>query len=298
MPLSDKRLLNDIKKRISEIESPPRQAFSKKFPLFKGVIIFVRCSVRQAENFFSLGIGCRRSRKFYPCVLARHQSVLLRQLGESDIRLQRQKVINLKQAIKQLDGLIIPPGQTFSFWHQVGRPSRNRGYVNGMLLSNGKVIEGLGGGLCQLSNFLCWIFLHADVEIVERYHHSMDTFPDSGRTLPFGSGATILYNFVDFRVKNISDHSIQLKIWLTDRHLKGQLLSTTASHKKFHLEEKNHLFIKKNGKYYRFNEIWRETLLGGKAVKEELIFSNLAPVMYRINESDIKKQGYKLLNIK
>ena len=123
--------------------------------------------------------------------------MLRRKLGDSDPRLQEQKITNLKQAVKNLNGVVILPGKFFSLWSIVGEPSAKNGYVNGMLLSGGKVIEGMGGGLCQLSNFLFWIFLHVPSEVVQRYHHSIDVFPDSGRVLPFGSGATILYNFID-----------------------------------------------------------------------------------------------------
>ena len=92
-------------------------------------------------------------------MLARHQSLLRRRLGDSSPRLQEQKIVNLQQAVKKLDGIVIKPGEIFSLWHIVGKPSYRAGYVDGMLLSNGKVVEGLGGGMCQLSNFLFWIFL-------------------------------------------------------------------------------------------------------------------------------------------
>lgn len=114
-----------------------------------------------------------------------------------------------------------------------------------MLISRGKVVEGIGGGLCQLANLFYWIFLHAPVEIVERYHHSLDVFPDSGRVLPFGSGATIVQNYIDLQIKNISQEPLQIKIWLTDTHLKCQLLAPNPIKQKFHIFEKNHTFIQK-----------------------------------------------------
>ena len=186
--------------------------------------------------------------------------MLRRKLGDSDPRLQEQKITNLKQAVKNLNGVVILPGKFFSLWSIVGEPSAKNGYVNGMLLSGGKVIEGMGGGLCQLSNFLFWIFLHVPSEVVQRYHHSIDVFPDSGRVLPFGSGATILYNFIDLKIKNISDQPLQLKMWITDKHLKGQLLVPKRIESKFHVFEKNHTFIKKDNKY--FNP-FIELMLGG-----------------------------------
>lgn len=165
-----------------------------------------------------------------------------------------------------------------------------------MLLSNGRVVRGLGGGLCQLSNFLYWIFLHAPTEIVERYHHSKDVFPDSHRTLPFGAGATILYNFVDLKVKNISSYPLQLKIWLTDNHLKGQLLSPRPVPDKYHVFEKNHFFIKRGKKYFRYNEIYREMKVEGQVKKIEKVTTNFAPVLYQVTNAYLHDNSFKVLD--
>lgn len=293
----DRNLLKELKLRIKLIENPPRRALSSKFPVLKRPIIFTRRILRNWGNFLDSSIVRKRSTEFYSNVWARHQSVLIRKLGNSDLRLQKNKIINLKRAIEKLNGIIIPSGKTFSLWYLIGQPSKRRGYVEGMLLAQGRVVEGVGGGLCQLANFLFWIMMHVDVEVVERYHHSYDVFPDSGRVLPFGSGATVLYNFVDLKIKNVSNHPIQLKMWLTDKYLKGQLLSDSVAPKKFHVFEKNHYFIKKGRRFYRYNEIWRETLVLGRIVKEERIVTNLAPVLYDINEEYIAQNNYRLIKI-
>jgi len=216
-------LLNDIAKRIYNYENPKRVAFSKKFPFLKKPIIKTRHLIRNLQNFLDFRIKFKKSSEFFECVVARHQSVLRRRLGDSDPKLQEQKILNLKQAVKYLDGVVIQPNDVFSLWQIIGKPNYKNGYVDGMLLSNGRVIAGVGGGLCQLSNFLYWIFLHSPIETIERYQHSMDVFPDSGRTLPFGGGATILYNFIDLKVKNTSKYPIQLKIWITYIHIKCKI---------------------------------------------------------------------------
>jgi len=205
----------EIAEFISNYENPKRIAFSSKYSFLKKPIIFLRHKTRSIQNFFDFRIKYKRENVFFDCVVTRHQSVLRRKLGDSNPKLQEQKIINLEQAVKRLNGVIIQPNCIFSFWKIIGKPKYENGYVDGMFLANGKVIEGLGGGLCQLSNFLHWIFLHAPFETIERYHHSMDVFPDSGRTLPFGGGATILYNFIDLKAKNTSIYPLQLKIWIT-----------------------------------------------------------------------------------
>lgn len=286
----------EIIKRLAAYENNTRVALSKKIPIIKKPIIFTRRTFRNIKDGVNLKISNQFSLNYLPCVIARHQSVLIRRLGDSDQKLQQQKIINLQQAIKNLNGLVVPPGQIFSLWRAIGKPSYERGYVDGMLLSDGQIIAGLGGGLCQLSNFLYWIFLHTSSEIKERHHHSLDVFPDSGRVLPFGSGATILYNFIDLKVKNVSKYPWQIKIWLTDNQLKGQILSNLASQEKIHIFEKNHYFVKRGNKYFRYNQIYRQFKVKGKVIKTELVTTNFAPVLYPVTAKYLRDNNFKVLD--
>lgn len=281
---------------IVEFEKPKRKPLSVKFKKIKKPIIFFRQSVRGTKNFFNSNIKVNKSNGFFKHIAARHQSVLIRRLGNSDERLQRQKIVNLRIAASKLNGVIIPPGKTLSLWNIIGKPTKKKGYIGGMILSNGVISEGIGGGLCQLSNFLFWIFLHAPAEIIERYHHSKDVFPDSGRVLPFGSGATIFYNYVDLKIKNISKYPLQLKIWVSDKYLKGRILTPCRLESKFHVFEKNHFFIKRKGEYFRYNEIWREEKANGKIIKKERIITNFAPVMYKVDDDYLRKNKFKVLD--
>ncbi|MCM3144530.1 VanW family protein [Brevibacillus sp. MER 51] len=60
-----------------------------------------------------------------------HQTILLRPLQNVEMWMQHNKVINLRLAIERLNGLIIHPGETFSYWKQIGKPTRSKGYVEG-----------------------------------------------------------------------------------------------------------------------------------------------------------------------
>jgi len=288
-------MITELKKCLFEYERPKRRALSSRFPFLVWPIIAMRRFARGIYNKFTL--KRLHQGNFLPTVVARHSSPLYRKLGDGNERLQINKVINLKCAIAKLNGLIIPPGETFSFWNTVGRVSRKRGYVEGMLLSNGKVSEGIGGGLCQLSNFLFWILLHAETEILERYHHSVDVFPDSGRTLPFGSGATIFSNYIDLKVRNTSVRPLQIKLWLTEDSLKGQLLSDESASRKFHIREQNHLFLRKGDIYFRYNEMYREAFENGVKKDSEKIVVNFVPVIYLITEDYLKAGKYDVMSV-
>ncbi|MFZ4632300.1 MAG: VanW family protein [Patescibacteria group bacterium] len=287
----------EIIKLLHNYENPRRTALSKKYPKLKTLIIFLRQNLRNTKNSLDPRIKHEIKHDFFKCIIARHQSILKRKLGNSSLKLQEQKIINLRQAIKKINGIIIKPGKIFSLWNIVGKPEYKDGYVDGMLLSNGQVVKGLGGGLCQLSNFLYWIFLHAPIKTIERYHHSRDVFPDSGRTLPFGGGATILYNFIDLKIKNISTEPIQIKVWLEENHLKGKLLTPNKITEKFHVFEKNHYFIKRGKNYFRYNEIYREIKVEGKIIKTEKITTNFAPVLYKVTKAYLDKNKFKVIDL-
>jgi len=215
----------------------------------------------------------------------KHQSLLRRRLGDSDPQLQENKITNLKVACPSIDGILIKPGQTFSFWRQIGEATAARGYVEGMQLSRGEVVRGIGGGLCQLANLLYWMALHTPLQIVERHHHSFDPFPDENRVLPFGSGAGVFYNYVDLRFRNLTPITFQIRVWLTGNHLKGSIYSDRQTPFSYHVFEKNHRFSTENGKTFRENEIWREVIdrRSGNRTAEEMLVKNFAEVKYELS---------------
>lgn len=198
--------------------------------------------------------------------------------------LQENKVVNLGLALKKIDGITIKPGETFSFWALIGKPTARKGYVEGMLLSQGEVKTGIGGGLCQLANLLFWLALHTPLEIKERHHHSFDPFPDDRRVLPFGSGASVFYNYIDLQFKNPTPFTFQFNVWLTPQHLKGIVRSDGELAHSYHVIEKNHTFHKIADKHYRENEIWKKTIdkRTGNLVNEDLVIHNFSEVKYEV----------------
>lgn len=220
-------------------------------------------------------------------VCKKHQSLLRRKLGNSDPQLQENKVVNLKLACPAIDGLLIKPGETFSFWQQIGEPTADKGYLEGMQLSRGEVVRGVGGGLCQLSNLLYWMALHTPLKVVERHHHSFDPFPDENRVLPFGSGCGVFFNYVDLRFYNATEMTFQIRLWVTDDHLKGAIRSDIVMPHSYHVTEKNHRFLSDGDRTFRENEIWRDVIdrRSGMRIREELIVKNRAEVKYELNFS-------------
>ena len=214
----------------------------------------------------------------------KHQSVLIRKYANnSDMQLQYNKVENLKLVIEALDGINIKPNETFSFYKLLGKPTEKRGFKRGMELSRGEARAGIGGGICQSSNLIYWLVLHSPLEVIERHHHSFDPFPDTGRVLPFASGATVMYNYRDLRFYNPTNQTFQLKLWLDEKCLNGDLRTNIEMREKFHVYEKEHRFEKKEDQYFRTNELWREVKSKGREIsvlKQEFLVLNYAEVKY------------------
>ena len=218
-----------------------------------------------------------------PIEIITHQSILMRQLKDVDMYLQYNKVENLRLAIASIHQVVIKPGEVFSFWYLVGNPSKRRGFKVGMTLHNGQVRPGYGGGLCQLANLIYWMTLHSPLSIKERWRHSYDVFPDVNRSLPFGSGATLGYNYIDLQIENKTADPYQLDFWLTDENLCGAIRSSVENLYQYEVFERNHQITGPiYGQYMRHNEICRNvrSITTGELIREELITENNALMMY------------------
>ncbi len=210
-----------------------------------------------------------------------HRSMILRPLKDIEMILQENKRTNLKLAIKPLDKILIKPNETFSIWKNVGRPTRKKGYLEGLVLSQGSIQAGVGGGLCQLGNLLFWIFAHSPLTITERYRHSFDVFPDVNRKVPFGAGATLSYNYIDLQAKNLTQNTFQINLYMDNEYLYGELYSEMPVQSKFVIEERDHIMKQQLwGGYSRHNRIIQiEEKSDGELVEKELVV-NHAIMMY------------------
>ena len=231
--------------------------------------------------------AARRRTEPLPVRVKKHGSLLVRELSEDEMVLQRNKVVNLRLAAARTDGLLIGPGETFSFNKVVGNCTRSKGYVEGMRLSNGDAVAGVGGGICQLANLIHWMVLHSPLTVVERSEHSFDPFPDKGRVLPWGVGCSIVYNYVDLVVRNDTAATFQLRTWVGDRHLRGELRSDRQPESSYRVEARDEQFLRREGRVYRRNEIWRTVIdrRTGGTTGEELLKRNCALVKYLPDEA-------------
>jgi vancomycin resistance protein VanW len=124
--------------------------------------------------------------------------------------------------------------------------------------------------------------MHSPLTIIQKSNHSFDPFPDEGRVLPFGSGAAIFYNYIDFQFTNNTKDMFQIKLWTSYKYLEGELRVNKDLDLSYHIFEENHRFIKIENQFFRQNEIWRNCVdkKTGNRIKTELLKKNFARVSY------------------
>lgn len=216
-----------------------------------------------------------------PAIVKSHTSSILRRLEGVDMELQRNKAVNLRLACAKINGIIIRPGETFSFWRLVGEPGEKQGYREGLVINAGKLGRGTGGGLCQLANLIHWLVLNSPLTVTELVHHSDALFPDSGRRVPFGTGTSVFYKNVDYRFRNTTDRDVQLLVWVDENELCGELRATEPFPYKYRITEENQGYIEEDGVFYRVSRVFRLTLDRERHVlRRELVLDNHSRVMY------------------
>jgi len=268
-----------------------RKLFCEISPMTYKISVQKNIFLRNIKDVFSKNkFATKKSVEKFPFIIYKHKSLIRRVLGNVDMQLQENKAVNLSIAAPKVNGTIIKPGEVFSFWKTVGKTNRTKGYKEGLTISNGKTSSGIGGGMCQFTNLIHWMVLHSPLDIIEHHHHDgVDLFPDFNRQIPFGTGTSVSYNYIDYRVKHNTDKPFQLITYVTDTHLCGELRATDAFDIKYHIKSKDECFVRENGIVYRTGKVYRESIdkNSGNIIASQCIRENHAKVMYDTSELEI-----------
>lgn len=269
-----------------------RKLFCQISPLTYRISKSKNIMLRQLKDLF-----CKRkftwvrSNQILPVVNYSHSSLIRRILGNTEVELQENKAINLSIAAPKVNGIMIHPGETFSFWRLVGPDSEKRGYKEGLTISSGHPSKGVGGGLCQLTNLIHWMILHSELSIIEHHHHDgIDLFPDFNRQIPFGTGTSIVYNYLDYRFVNRTNRTYQLLVWTDGEYLRGELRSDFPQDRSFHIHVENEYFSQESDGVYRNGTVYRDIIdkRTGNCLSHEILRRNHARVMYDTSNLVIK----------
>lgn len=117
------------------------------------------------------------------------------------------RTVNIQNAVAKLNNLVIPSGAVFSFNQVVGKRTVLSGYQEAKVVNGDEFVDGLGGGICQVSSTIFQAVLRANLEIKVRACHSLEI-----SYVPLGGDATVQWNSQDFQFKNNTDSDLRLKV--------------------------------------------------------------------------------------
>ncbi|MDR1388828.1 MAG: VanW family protein [Treponema sp.] len=217
-----------------------------------------------------------------PAIVFGHSSNIIKRAAGIGLQSQENKKVNILLACEKINGITIHPGETFSFWKTIGESTAKRGFKEGRVLYQNRLITGSGGGLCNLANTIHLLVLHSPLDVTEFHGHSDALAPDEGKRVPFSAGTSVSYNYVDYRFKNNTRADMQLLAWCEGDLLYAELRSETDSPWSYELVEEDHRFRKEGNKYYRISKIYRNISdkQTGAVVNKELVLNNHSEVMY------------------
>lgn len=278
------RLRRSCQHRLGRVElagSKARRRFGDLNPLFYKIATQKETLKRHLQD-----AACRepfaseRRTAKLPNLVSAHQSKVIKRGPGIDPVLQENKAVNIRLACDKLNGLVIHPGETFSFWRLVGNVSEKKGYKDGRVIEKNQIIPGMGGGLCNLANTINLLALHSPLTVTEFHKHSDALACDIDHRVPLSAGTSIFYNYVDYRFKNTTDQDVQLLVWVADGQLHGELRSARPFPHRYALSEDDHHFRREGGKYYRLSKIYKDTYDGDQLIDHTLIWDNHSEVMF------------------
>ncbi|MGN1420745.1 MAG: VanW family protein [Eubacterium sp.] len=151
------------------------------------------------------------------------------------------RTTNIHNAVDKLNNIVVPAGETFSFNQTVGKRTVLAGYEEAKVVKGDEFVDGLGGGICQVSSTVFQAVLRANLEIKVRACHSLEI-----SYVPLGGDATVQWNSQDFQFVNNSNSDIRLSVVAND----GTLTCTVYAKEDISPDGKVEVKIKKDGKSY------------------------------------------------
>ncbi|SHJ84521.1 VanW family protein [Paramaledivibacter caminithermalis] len=183
-------------------------------------------------------------------------------LGSYTTKFNKSKVgrsYNVDLASKSVNGTVLLPGEIFSFNDVVGPRTIKNGYKVAPVIFKGKLVDGVGGGICQVSSTLYNSVLYSQLEVVERTNH---TIPSS--YVPIGLDATVSYGVLDFKFKNTSTAPIYIESFIKDNKITVNIYGEKKLDREIKLTSRIDRVIKRDTEI-----IFDENMFEGEEVIEE-----------------------------
>ncbi|WP_026183785.1 glycopeptide resistance accessory protein VanW [Desulfitobacterium hafniense] len=214
------------------------------------------------------------------------KSKLLNENTGFDMKYQENKVFNLRLAAEPVNGLLIRPGETFSFWQRVRYAEKKERYKDGLCVVNDQLVTVPGGGLCHLSNLLFWLFLHTPLTIEERHPHQIKDFPSPDEDEPDGVDATIHEGWMDLKVKNNTNLTFQIEIAIAEPYIYGRIFMDQAQRYRYEVTNRDKRFFQKDGKIFERVSVGRQVIHSEsqQVVSENILYTDVFEIGYPLPE--------------
>ena len=165
------------------------------------------------------------------------------------------RTTNIRLAAEAINGTVLQPGETFSLNGIVGRRTAAKGYQNAIIFQNGKQVEGLGGGVCQVSSTVYGAVLYADLKVTERSCHQFQV-----SYTPVSQDAAVYYGSQDFKFVNNTDNPIKIVASAGSGSLSVTIYGTKTSEKTVTLSSKSSV----SGNY-KYASLYKTVTENGKS---------------------------------
>lgn len=220
--------------------------------------------------------------EFLPFCIYETKSKLLNENTGFDMKYQENKLFNLRLAAEPVNGILIRPGEVFSFWQRVRYAEKNERYKDGLCVVDGELVTVPGGGLCHLSNLLFWLFLHTPLTIVERHPHQIKDFPSPDKDEPDGVDATVSEGWLDLKVKNNTNLTFQIKISLNGPYIYGSIFTDQAIGHRYEIINREKSYFKKEGKTFERISVCQQKIdiKSKQVISENLLYTDGCEVGY------------------
>lgn len=230
-----------------------------------------------------------RERKRLPHLLFETTCPMYNRETGFDMVYQENKVFNLKLAAATLDRLLIRPGETFSFWRLVRYADRKTPYRDGLAEVNGKLTVQPGGGLCQLSNLLFWMFLHTPLTLIERHGHRIKDFPEPPSDAPLGVDATVAEGWLDLRVRNDTEVTFQITVTLEGDAITGRVSTDQELGLRYEAVNENLVYTRQSGAVYEEVDVVQRAMdsATGICVSTRNMYRNRCEIGYRLPDGTV-----------
>lgn len=143
------------------------------------------------------------------------------------------RIHNVDAAARSIDGKVLAPGEIFDYGKAVEYAEKTYGFRKAPVIFAGKLVPGVGGGICQVSSTLYNAAVRAGLDIVERRNHSVPV-----SYLPKGQDATFAQGHINFRFKNTSGHHLLIRAKVENKRLTVKLFGAMPENVTYAVESR------------------------------------------------------------